>query len=131
MKLKTWKSFLTRLNEINFGKIDLIVAIGGGGIIPAGFIQQKLKCPMKVIGINYRDEANQPRHSDAVLLESEPWTIKGRRILLVDDVSRTGKTLRRAAKYLQGNTLKTCVVNGASDFSFYNEETCFKMPWKP
>jgi hypoxanthine phosphoribosyltransferase len=127
---KTWSDFTARLAEIQFGAFDLIVAIGSGGIIPAGFIQQKLRIPMKIINLNYRDEANQPRFEDAQVLEDEAWPLRGRKILLIDDVSRTGKTLQKALQYLAGNTICTCVINGESDYSFYRETECIKLPWK-
>jgi len=51
-----WEEFFKKFNLIQFGKFDMIVAIANGGIIPAAFIQEKLKIPMDIIYINYRDE---------------------------------------------------------------------------
>jgi uncharacterized protein len=130
MMKKTWADFYARLEEIDFGKHDLIVAIGQGGIIPAAFIQQKLKIPMRIITLNYRDEENVPRYKEVRLEEKKKNTIFGKRILLVDDVARSGKTLKKARAYLTGNRIKTCVINGEADYSFYNETECIKMPWK-
>jgi len=127
---KTFDEFFSRLDKIDFGKHDLIIAIGSGGIEPAKFIQKKLKIPMKVITVNYRDKSNQPKYEDAKLFERKEFKKKNAKILLVDDVSRTGKTLRVAKDYLKGNEIKTCLVNGKADYSFYNLEECIKMPWK-
>ena len=130
MMEKTLDEFFSRLDEIEFGKHDLIVAIGSGGVAPAKFIQQKLKIPMKVVAISYRDKSNQPKYGNAKLLEGKEFKVKNAKILLVDDVSRTGKTLCVAKNYLKGNKIKTCLVNGEADYSFYNSQECISIPWK-
>jgi len=129
MKSVIWDTYIHLLNEIEFEDFDLIVAIGSGGIIPAAFIQRKLNIPMKIININYRDPNHKPKYDDAVLLEGKDFFFKDKRILLVDDVSRTGKTLRKAKEYLRGNQIKTFTINGEGDYSFYNQEECLLMPW--
>ena len=127
---KTFEELFSRLEEIDFGTHDLIVAIGKGGIIPAKVVQQKLKIPIKVVAVNYRDEENKPKYKNAKLLEGKKFKEKNEKILLVDDVSRTGKTLQVAKDYLKGNEIKTCVINGKADYSFYNSKECIKLPWK-
>ncbi len=127
---KSWDEFFERLDELDLGEHDLIVAVARGGIIPAGFIQQKLNIPMKIIQINYRDDTHTPRYDDAKLLETESFDITGKKILLVDDVSKTGKTIEKAKEYLAGNEVTTCVFNGKADIWFYQSPTCLKMPWK-
>ena len=129
MKSVNWEKYIQYLEEMEFKDFDLIIAIGSGGIIPAAFIQRKLDIPMKIININYRDPDHKPRYEDAVLLEEKEFPIKDKRILLVDDVSRTGKTLRKAKEYLIGNQIKTFTVNGEGDYSFFNQEECLRMPW--
>lgn len=126
---KTWEEFFARLDEIRFEKFDLIVAIARGGVIPASFIQQKLNLPMKIIQINYRDDTHTPLFENARLLEEENFHFTDKKILLVDDVSRTGKTLNTAKKYLEGNEIKTCLINGAGDYYFFQSASCLKMPW--
>jgi hypoxanthine phosphoribosyltransferase len=127
---KTWNDFFYRLDEIKFEQFDLIVAIARGGIIPASFIQQKLNTPMKIIEINYRDDSHKPRYDEPQLLENLDFKVKDKKILLVDDVSKTGKTIQKAKEQLKGNSIKTCIVNGNADYSFFQHDTCIKMPWK-
>ena len=129
MNSKTWEEFFTRLDEMEFEPFDLIVAVARGGIIPASFIQHQLNLPMKIININYRDDTHAPRYDSARVLEEEPFLQRGKKILLVDDVSRTGKTLSAAREYLKGNEVKTCLVNGQGDYWFFQSEACLKMPW--
>lgn len=127
---KSWNDFFERLESVDFEEFDLIVAIARGGIIPASFIQQQLNIPMKIIQINYRDDEHNPRYDNAKLLEENEFYFKDKKILLVDDVSRTGKTLAKATEYLNGNIIRTCIVNGKGDYSLFNEESCIEMPWK-
>ncbi|MFC1595683.1 phosphoribosyltransferase [Candidatus Margulisiibacteriota bacterium] len=126
----SWEEYFTSLDSLNFEGVDLIVAIANGGIIPASFIQQKLKVPMEIIRINYRDETHAPLYDDARMLEDKPFPIRGQSILLVDDVSRTGKTLAKAKDYLTGNRVKTFVINGEADYSFFNQKECVLVPWR-
>ena len=85
---------------------------------------------MGVVHINYRDHENRPRFADARLLEEGPPPFPGKAVLLVDDVSRTGRTLARARAYLAGSTVKTFLVNGEADYCLYKTEECLRMPWK-
>ncbi len=129
MESVIWDKYIHLLNEIQFEDFDLIVAIGSGGIIPAAFIQRKLNIPMRIININYRDPSHKPKYDDAILLEEKEFPMKNKKILLVDDVSRTGKTLKKAKEYLKHNIIKTFTINGEGDYSFYNQEECLLMPW--
>ncbi|MBD3309879.1 phosphoribosyltransferase [Candidatus Woesearchaeota archaeon] len=125
-----WEEFNRRLTALDLKDFDLIVAIGQGGIIPAAFIQQKLGIPMQIISIQYRDKEHNPIYEDAKLLENRSFNLKNKKILLVDDVSRTGKTINKAKEYLKDNQIKTFVINGPADLNLFNEKECIKMPWK-
>ncbi len=129
MQKLTFSKFFSLLNKVKFEKLDLIVAIGKGGIIPAVFIHQKLKIPIETIWINFRDETNKPIRKEPILIKKLK-KIKNKKILLVDDVSRTGKTLEKAKKILKGNKIKTFVVNGKADYYILNKEECVEFPWK-
>jgi xanthine phosphoribosyltransferase len=109
---------------------EMLVAVAQGGILPAAFIQQEWGIPLHIVRINYRDSENKPLYDDARLIEEHDFPVRGRRILLVDDVSRTGKTLARARHYLAGNDVKTFLVNGRADYSLFETRECLLMPWK-
>jgi xanthine phosphoribosyltransferase len=129
-----WAEFYAELDrvleEMAGERFEAIVAIAQGGIIPAALLQQEWGIPMSVVHINYRDHENKPRFPDARLLEEGPPPFPGKKILLVDDVSRTGRTLARARAYLNGATVKTFLTNGEADFTLYRTEECLRMPWK-
>lgn len=130
MQKLTFTKFFSLLNKVKFEKFDLIVAIGKGGIIPAVFLHQKLRIPIKPIWINYRDETNKPIRKEPILIKTNKLKLKNKKILLVDDVSRTGKTLNKAKSILKGNKIKTFVVNGKADYYILNKEECVRFPWK-
>lgn len=129
-----WTEFYAELDrvlaEMEGERFEAIVAIAQGGILPAALLQQEWGIPMGVVHINYRDHENKPRFPDARLLDEGPPPFAGRNVLLVDDVSRTGRTLARARAYLANSTVKTFLVNGEADFRLYHTEECLRMPWK-
>ena len=71
-----------------------------------------------------------PRFAEARLLEESPFPFSGKKVLLVDDVSRSGRTIARAREYLVGNTVRTFLLNGAADYRLYDNSECLRMPWK-
>ncbi len=127
MKKLTKKQILNKIKRINFPDFDLIVAINRGGLNPAKLLSKYLKLKVNTIHINYRDENHIPKYKAPKLIKT--LKIKNKKILLVDDVSRTGKTLRTAKKLLKENKVKTFVINGKADYSLYNSKECFKFPW--
>jgi len=109
-------------------QFDLIVAIGRGGIIPARLISLRLKLPFNVLHINYRNSENKIIRSAPVLLGGVP-DIKNKTVLLVDDVSRSGETLKAARQLLKdARAIKTFAINGRADYMLY-DEPCFQFPW--
>jgi hypoxanthine phosphoribosyltransferase len=129
-----WKTFYAELDrvlrEMAEEHFDAIAAIAQGGVIPAAILQQEWGIPLSIIRIAYRDNENKPRFDDAQLLEESPIAYAGKKVLLVDDVSRTGRTLARARQYLNGNSVRTFLVNGKADYRLFDTEECLRMPWK-
>ncbi|MCX6792104.1 MAG: phosphoribosyltransferase family protein [Candidatus Gottesmanbacteria bacterium] len=78
--------------------IDQIVAISRGGLTLGHLLTDLLRIPISIITIqSYTDIRTS---GVAVLTEKLQNSIKRKHILLVDDVSDSGKTLVRATKYL-------------------------------
>jgi xanthine phosphoribosyltransferase len=129
-----WKAFYSELDralrEMAMERFDMIAAVANGGIISAALLQQEWDIPLHIIRINYRDAENKPRFDEARLLEQSPFPFSGKKVLLVDDVSRTGRTIARAQEYLAGNTVRTFLLNGKADYRLYDNSECLRMPWK-
>lgn len=129
-----WDEFYGKLDDVlswmQEERFEAIVAVANGGIMPGAILHEESGLPISVIQINYRDHENKPRYPDARLLETGPAPFPGQRVLLVDDVSRTGRTLARARQFLSASTVKAFLINGEADFSLYNTSECLRMPWK-
>ncbi len=109
---------------------DAIVAVARGGIIPAVMLQTRLGCELEWIWLHFRDDNQKPVRDTPALTKPLAFNPAGKRLLLVDDRSRTGSTLAQAKLHLAGATLiKTLVVNGQGDYVLFNED-CFYFPWR-
>lgn len=128
MKKLEFNYLIKKLKRIRFSKFDLIVAIGKDGIMPASLLQYLLNTPVEIIWLNYRDKNNKPIRKEPKLMK--PFKkIKNKKILLVDTISRTGKTLEKAKQLLKGNKIKSFVINGKADYSVIDSKACVLMPW--
>lgn len=78
--------------------IDQIVAISRGGLTLGHLLTDLLRIPISIITIqSYTDIQTS---GEAVLTAKLQNSIKHKHILLVDDVSDSGKTMKRAVKYV-------------------------------
>lgn len=110
---------------------DLIVAIAGGGIVPAGILAQRLGGEFAILSINFRDEHQKPRFDTPRLLSPIGFDARGKRVLLVDDRIKSGSTIRLARELMidaGALSVRTFAVNGDADYALWNEE-CFRLPW--
>jgi xanthine phosphoribosyltransferase len=130
MGKKNWRQIQNKLDKIVFlENFDLIVAIARGGVIPGFLISKKIKNDLELMWLRFRDDENKVIFKSPRLIKKLDFNFKGKKILLVDDVSRTGTTLKTASKYLKGaKNIKTFVINGKADYCLYDQE-CFKLPW--
>jgi len=128
----SFKQITERLQTIEFPVVDLVIGIGSGGVPAATMVAYHLKAELEVMTLNYRDEQNNPRYDSPKLLKKPDWQLEGKRILLVDDVSVSGKTMKAALEQLPGLNVKTCAMKGVADFVLFPEiKDCVKWPWKP
>ena len=129
---KDFNEIQERVRTIEFNEqFDLVIAIANGGTIPAELIRQKLGLELFLLKINLRDSNHVPVHPDPVLLQPIDFDVKSKRVLLVEDRIKTGKTVEFAKRLLLENgaaMVKTLAVNGNADYFLYNE-TCFRFPW--
>ena len=76
----------------NSYKPDLILAIGGGGFIPARMMRPKLNVPIYAISVNSYDDNNNNSHIN-ILQWINKDIIENKKILIVDEIDDTRKTL--------------------------------------
>ena len=128
----SFKGIAERLKTIDFPPIDLVIGIGTGGVPAATMVAYHLNAELSVLTLNYRDEQNNPKYDSPKVLSIPDWQLIGKRILLVDDVSVSGKTMNSALDLLQGYNVKTFVMKGKADFVLFPEiKVCVRWPWKP
>lgn len=130
---KTDVSFLTissKLQAYRFPAVDAIVGIREGGLVPASLIAHQLGLPLYFLTINFRAPDNSPRYEHPQLLE-EPESLppKGSTVLLVDEVSVTGKTFERARACLAHCEVITFALKGQADHTILEIEGCVNWPW--
>jgi uncharacterized protein len=129
----SFKEITARLDAWAFpGGIDGVVGIASGGVVPAALVAQRLGVGLEVIGLNYRDEANEPRFAEPRLLSRIPDLGAWRRILLVDDVYVSGKSWQAARAALPPEVeVLPFVFKGKVDFALIRDiDGCVRWPWK-
>lgn len=128
----SFKEITKRLKTIDFPPVDIVIGIGTGGVPAATMVAYHLDAELQVLTMNYRDEQNNPRYKVPVVLDQPNWQLEGKRILLVDDVSVSGKTMNAALELLKDFDVRTCAMKGKADFVLFPEvKDCVKWPWKP
>jgi hypoxanthine phosphoribosyltransferase len=128
----SFKEISHRLQKMDLPQADLVIGIGSGGVAPAVMVAYHLNAELKIMVLNYRDEQNNPRYETPKLIQKPNWELKGKRVLVVDDVSVSGKTMNAALEILKGYNVKTLAMKGKADFVLFPEiKDCVKWPWKP
>jgi len=128
----SFREIADRLKKTDLPETDLVIGIGSGGIVPASVVAFHLHAELRVMVLNYRDEMNNPRYEAPRVLKNPPMELEGKRILLVDDVSVTGKTMNKALEQLKGLNVKTLAMKGKADYVLFPEiKACVNWPWIP
>ncbi len=115
-------------------KPQAVVGIAHGGVFVGGAIASALKVDFYPVRITRRSRDVGARGS---LSEEMPAELKGKRVLLVDDVAGSGDGLemaKRLAKSAGASKLATAALisrpNGfLPDFVSFTEDTFFVFPW--
>jgi hypoxanthine phosphoribosyltransferase len=130
----SFKEIVERINKAALPDIDLVVGIADGGVVPASLIASRLKTDLRVIKINYRDPQNNPQYESPVILSGFSITheLIKKKILIVDDVSVSGKTFQTALNFFNGFNVKTLALKGkTADYVLFPEiSECVNWPWK-
>ncbi|MBI2497516.1 MAG: phosphoribosyltransferase [Opitutae bacterium] len=113
-------------------RLDGVVGIATGGVVPAALVAQRLGLDLKVVAISYRGGANEPKFAGPRLLAPAPDRGGWRRVLLVDDVYVTGSSWRAARSQLPaGVEVLPFVLKGQVDFALIRDaDGCVQWPWR-
>ncbi len=120
-----------RLKALDLPHYDMIVGISRGGIVPAAMIAHQLDTPLQIVSVNYRDDNNSPRYdSPQGLADFEVLRSMRGKVLVVDDVSVSGKTLQFVLSLLEECDVATLVCKGSADYVLFPEvDRCVHWPW--
>lgn len=102
-------------------KPQVMVAIGGGGFIPARMLRTELKIPILAVSLELYDDATKTDNTEVIKKQWFDETsgvgkmVRGNRVLIVDEVDDTRKTLEYCVKELQKTNAPSatavCVVH--------------------
>jgi len=117
-------------------KPSAVVGIAHGGVFVGGAIASALKVDFYPVRITRRSRDLGVRSTPG-LSEDMPKELKGKRVLLVDDVAGSGDGLemaRRLAKSAGASKLATAALISrpggfAPDFVAFTDDTFFVFPW--
>ncbi|APG82539.1 Purine phosphoribosyltransferase [Corynebacterium pseudotuberculosis] len=120
----TWEGFGNANRElaqqiVNDGyDPEIIVAVARGGLVPAGALSYSMGVKLSdAINVEFYTDVNETL-PDPVLLEPllDTNSIKGRRILVVDDVADSGRTLQLVLQLLEshGAEVRSAVIYAKS-----------------
>ncbi|WP_037570704.1 phosphoribosyltransferase [Spirochaeta cellobiosiphila] len=98
---KTVATLADKIKSTDF-QTDVIVAIGSGGYIPSRMLKTFIKKPILTVGIAYYDVDNNPMDEPHKIqwIDEVEKKLKGKRILLIDEVDDTRVTLEYCIKEL-------------------------------
>ncbi len=118
---------------------DVVVGIARGGLVPSCVIADLLQTPelTSVTIESYVDIAQSA--AQPTLKRCLQTDVAGKRVLLVDDISDSGKTLQLAKKHLQDSgaqQIKTATLYSKPDTAttpdYFEKQTCrwIVFPWE-
>ena len=113
-------------------EVDAVVAVARGGTVPGALIAYRLERPLRLLRLSFRDDANAPKTPEPRPIGEVP-DVRGQRIVLVDDVSVSGATLRAARELLGAARTTTVAFKGRPDAAdvvlFPDVPRCVRWPW--
>ena len=106
---------ITELIKGNINKIiefnpDYIVAIGGGGLIPARIIRNYIKNHIYVVTLSSYD--NEEQKDNIEVIQWIDLKLKDKKVLIIDEIDDTRKTLHHCIQRLK-------LVNNANNIGVF------------
>jgi len=132
----TFHSIFQSLREIKISfDFDFVVGIARGGIIPSSILSFIYEKELFLMWLNLYGEGMPPERiqEKPKLMRPFEGNFSGKKILLVDDLSKTGETIEFAKRILKekgASEIKSIVLVGKGDYSLAEFKGCVMFPWK-
>ena len=114
-------------------KYDVMIAIAGGGLVPARLLRNYLKLPIYSVNIKTYGEESKEKSGEVEVVQwlgkAECCSLGGKNILFVDDLDDTRGTLKHVIELL--NSQDEGISTGEVGFAvLYNKikEKAYKLP---
>lgn len=97
-------------------KPDVIVAIGGGGFIPARMLRTEIKVPILAVSLELYDDATKTANATVIKKQWFDETsgvgakVRGARVLVVDEVDDSRKTLEYCVRELKETNAPSAIA---------------------
>ncbi|CAN5624190.1 hypothetical protein BH23DEI1_BH23DEI1_05570 [soil metagenome] len=135
--LLTFHAIAARLRHLldtnDLRHVDDVVAVARGGVVAGALVAYHLGLPLHVVRSRFRDDGNAPMATAPTVAAQSP-DLTGHHVLVVDDVSVTGATLRAVAEVLGAAGTTTLVLKGrpgsADHVVFDDVPSCVAWPWE-
>ena len=114
---------------------DFVLGIERGGAVLAAVAAYMLGSRLLSVRASRYDDAKPAGiiHDEPLLDGADLFSIRGKKVLIVDDVSNSGKTLaavKRLALSAGAAEARTFVYAGKADYSCRPFEACLAFPWE-
>jgi uncharacterized protein len=110
---------------------EIVLGIAKAGVIPGVVVASILQCDFASMVVTRAEAGSQP-----ILVSGPPASIRGRRILVVDETCDTGSTMKLAlseVRALKPSEVKSAVSfktgDYAPDFHAFETENFIILPW--
>jgi hypoxanthine phosphoribosyltransferase len=119
----TWEQIYAMLldlaHKIQYDKFgpDIVLGVSRGGLAPARVLSDLLESPIAKVKVEFYSGVAE-RKKEPLITEPVSVDVKGMRVLVVDDVSDTGKSLRLVKAHL--------LEHGVGDLK---TATLYNKPW--
>ena len=101
-----------RVKESGF-KPDVILGVSKGGIIPAAILSDRLGVDSDIIGVRYYKSIGRVMRRPEILRHVSIG-LRGKRVLVIDDVADTGHSLQLVVRYVRkrgAEKVMTCTLH--------------------
>ena len=97
-------------NIINEYQPDIILAISGGGLIPARIMRNIIERPIVSITVKYYNDNNEIMNTPILIQSIDSKILENKKILIVDEVDDTRQTLDFVLHHIKNINIKQICV---------------------